>query len=196
MTIKTLSGGVCLSPTELAFCRHYAATLDLVGAVRASGLQTTRPQQTGETLLCRPPVQDEIQRIRKDSRAKHAAIVDWLVRELATIAGANLADLIEDDGTLKPLSKVPRDVQATLAEYGLTTDKGGARSARVRQHDKLKAMQMLCRIFGLERTTIEHEIHDAEGRPAHVSAAREAVERAVMALPVSTDDGGNDGNSE
>jgi len=171
--------GCQCSPAEYAFARTYAATGSKSASARAAGCTARDLCGFANTLLLRPPVQQEIARVRRQARERHQEIVDWLVRELAAIAGANLAELVDDSGALRKLSEVAPEVQATIAEYSRDPGEFGDR-VRVKQHSKMEALKTLCRVMGLERTTIEHQIMDGEGKAAHLAQARTAIERALF----------------
>lgn len=94
-----------------------------------------------------------LQSIADEDFRDMAAIV---IRELAAIAFADVSDMFDDSGAIIPLADLPRSVTAAIAAIAIrASGKGGAttdepKTVSVRMFDKLRALTLLARIFGLE----------------------------------------------
>lgn len=179
-----------LTPMEAAFARTYAATHSLTASARQDGYSGSNPVHHGNTMLARPTVQAEIARLTAETKAKNDAIMAWLVKELVNMAGADLTQVLQQapDGSieLRPLAEIDQEARSTLAEIEQSAcDGDGRRRWKIKQHPKLGAIQILCRLLGLERTVTEHVVTPA-GEAVHLHEAQDAIARAIFA-PIDGD---------
>lgn len=124
----------------------------------------------------RPHCRAYLQELKTKSLARHMDRKDRIVEELAILAFADLADVLVDgpDGpTLRPLATLGPAQRRALSRITIRRTAKGA-TARVGLHNKLAALDKLCRLFG-----IFAEGKDAD-RPdlAEIGAAMSDVERA------------------
>ena len=101
---------------------------------------------------------------REASIARTRIDVDRVKREYARLAFVDIADLIEwdEDGTiaLKASADIAPDDRAAIAELKLKKGGKGGLTARVKLHDKQRALDALARMMGLfgkrNFVTIDH----------------------------------------
>jgi len=88
-----------LTPKQLAFCQEYLCDLNATQAAIRAGYSEKTAKETGYENLTKPHIQALISE-RQAERSKRTEITqDWVLRELALIAGADMADFVEiDDG--------------------------------------------------------------------------------------------------
>ena len=95
-----------------------------------------------------------LKELKAKSLARHLHAKDQIIEELAAVAFADIWDLMVDgpDGlTAKPLEALPATLRRAVA--GLTVSRsyyGG--TIRLRMHDKPRALDKLCQLFGLDGT--------------------------------------------
>ena len=177
-----------LTTQERAFVLSYATTGSIAQAARAAGFDGVKPSNKGRKLLTKPTVQRAIAAVRADAREHHKRIFNWVVREIASCAGANLADLLDERGNVRPPSDIEREVMGTVAEYSRTLQKDGSAETKVKQYDRLKALQMLSQLFGFGVQRHEVSVVDADGNPVCVKQAEAAIERAVFTAAEGDDE--------
>ena len=84
--------------------------------------------------------------------------------ELARLAYGDVAGFFTDDGRIKPISQLTADQRAMLSGYDVVTgnidsgDGGMDRIARVRTWDKVKALEILAKHFGLMVERVDHDV--------------------------------------
>ncbi|SIO35913.1 terminase small subunit [Halodesulfovibrio marinisediminis] len=140
-----------LSARQQQFVNEYL--IDSNGRLAAcrAGYAKRSASATAARLLATPEIIEGIQ-ARKHERAEHRQVTqEAVVRELAAVGFANLTDVCTwDDGrmTLINSSGLTHEQAASIAEITETvTSRGG--TVRVKQHSKLKALEMLAKHVGL-----------------------------------------------
>ena len=73
---------------------------------------------------------------------------DRVIAELAKIAFLAPRKVLEEDGTLKPLSAIDDDTAAALAGLDVTETKGKGVTKAIKISDKRGALETLCKILG------------------------------------------------
>lgn len=95
--------------------------------------------------------------IRK--RAERRQITaDRVLEEIAKIGFANVKDIVNDDGTVKPLSSIPDHASAAIQNIRVTTaSKDGAAITRVEveYYDKMEALTLLMDHLGMSDPDID-----------------------------------------
>ena len=104
------------------------------------------------------------------------------MRELAKVAGVNAADFVSIDDDGKPhlnLTGVKRAQMAAVASVDSETTEFGVK-ARVKMHDKLKALDMLAKMARLYPAE-HHRAHWRRWRPDSIGDAQRAQDRHRIA---------------
>lgn len=140
-----------LSARQQCFISEYLVDCNEEQAAIRAGYAKKSASSTGARLLKHPAIRQVLQEGQRDRCARTAITQDAVVRELAAVGFASLKDVCEwDDGHLRIVdSQALTDEQAaSIAEITETvTSRGG--TVRVKQHSKLKALEMLAKHVGL-----------------------------------------------
>jgi len=99
----------------------------------------------------RPHCLAYLKALKAKSLARHMHRKDQIVEELALIAFSDLCDFVTwgpDGLTLKRLEELPPAQRRTLARLSISKTAHGG-TVRVALHDKLSALDKLCKLFGL-----------------------------------------------
>jgi phage terminase small subunit len=153
-----------LSMREEKFALAYLVTGNAALAARRAGIRTALSHGEGHRLLTRPRVAAFIEAERTASIERTRIDVDRVRRELARIAFTDIADFMEWDEegniALKASAAISPDDRAAIAELKVKRDEQGV-NARLKLHDKLRALDSLARLMGLygkkSFVTIDHE---------------------------------------
>ncbi|SHJ48788.1 phage terminase small subunit [Halodesulfovibrio aestuarii] len=140
-----------LSAKQQHFIDEYV--IDFNGRLAAcrAGYAERAALTTAGRLLAMPEVADGIQKRLQELSERGQVTRDAVVRELAAVGFASLRDVCAwDDGHLTLVSSqdLSNAQAASIAEISETvTTRGG--TVRVKQHSKLKALEMLAKHVGL-----------------------------------------------
>ena len=139
-----------LTPKQAAFVAEYLIDLNASAAARRAGYAEKRADAMGHENLRKHEISAAIA-AAKAQRAQRTQInADWVLRRLADMADADLSDLHNADGTLRPSSDWPEVWRKGLVA-GIETDEttvGGDKVVTVRKvkiADRLKAMELIGR---------------------------------------------------
>jgi phage terminase small subunit len=151
-----------LNPLEERFALAYLVTGNAAEAARRVGLKAVQAKTGGFCMLQRPHVAAFIAAERAASIERTRIDVDRVKREFARLAFVDIGDFIawDEDGkvALKASEAISPDDRAAIAE--LKRGKHGVK-ARVKLHDKQRALDSLARLMGLYGkkpfVTIDHE---------------------------------------
>jgi phage terminase small subunit len=152
-----------INPLEERFAFAYLVTGSATEAARRVGLKGAHAHKSGWKMLQRPHVAAFIEAERAASIERTRIDVDRVKREFARLAFVDIADVIEwdEDGNiaLKASAAISPDDRAAIAELKVKRGAHGVK-ARVKLHDKQRALDSLARLLGLYRknpfVTIDH----------------------------------------
>lgn len=161
-----------LTPKQARFVEEYL--LDLNGkqaAIRAGYSERTAESQ-GARLLGNAKVQRAVMDAKSDRSERTKIDADWLLSRLAQEADADMADLYDDEGALKPVAEWPPIWRKGLVQ-GLDVEEvkvNGAVVAHIRKvkiSDRVKRLELIGRHVdvGAFRDRVEHTGKD--GGPIH-----------------------------
>jgi len=164
-----------LNPRRKTFVVEYVVCGNAAEAARRAGYSARTADRIGSRLLSIVEVRACV-RAANAVRLRSAAVrADDVIRELAAVAFARMGELAE----WKPNGVTVRDskglgdaAMAAVCEIGQEDTKFG-KTVRVKQHDKVRALELLGRRFGL---------WEDEGKLPEVTVGGEALDRIAAAL--------------
>lgn len=132
---------------QILFLQEYLVDYDIKAAAIRAGYSEATAYGAGQGILRSAKAAAYIEKRRIEIAEKLNISQERIVAELASIAFANGTDFmfIEDDGTVKivPTSQVPIEKRPAMAGAKTTRD-----GIEIKLHDKLKAMELLCKCLG------------------------------------------------
>ena len=96
-----------LTPKQQRFVEEYLVDLNASGAARRAGYSVKTAEWIGPQLLGKSHVAAEIHNMKSQRASRTEITADWVLKTLAEEKKADLADLFEDDGRLKPVKDWP-----------------------------------------------------------------------------------------
>ena len=157
---------VKLTPKQMRFVDEWLIDFNGKQAAIRAGYSAKTAEATAARLLRNVKVQAEISRRQKDLQKRTEVSQDRVVKELARIAFANIADYLhvetqtrtKDDGTevtyqivmLSETEDLSVDQRAALANV-----KQSANGVEIKLHDKIKALELLGRHIGMFNDKLE-----------------------------------------
>ncbi len=157
------------------------------GLVDQEAYRTVRPQSKASDRTAqhyvlrirrRPHCIDYLKTLRAKSLSRHMHRKDQIIEELALVAFSDICDLLcwgPDGLTVKPLDELPLAQRRALARISISKSAHGG-TVRLATHDKMSALDKLCKLFGLYAQAGADG--GADGGDAGTVAAMSDVERA------------------
>jgi phage terminase small subunit len=171
---QTSQGAVLLEdPREERFVARYVENPNGTQAAIAAGYSPKSAHVTASRLLKRAKITNAIARRNAELMVELDFTPLRIVREIAKVAGANMADYvsIDDDGNphIDLTGVKRRQLAAVGAVEGPIVEEGRVvKAPKIRTHDKLRALDMLARMARLYPAE-KHE-HTGEGGGPIVTA--------------------------
>lgn len=185
-----------MTPNEQLFVKALMADpqWNTTRAARAAGCKN--PSQDANRMLKSPVVQAALGKAVHERAKRFDVKAEDVLRELIAIGGANIQDLVDEDGLIIPLHELPRELATAIKSFKVVEkvvqgDDGEPITMRVSDvvfHDKLTALEMLAKHLGLfekdnaqTKPTLNFDISQLYQRPI----TDDPVER-LIANPVMT----------
>lgn len=161
-----------LRPKQEAFCREYLKDLNATQAAVRAGYSPNTACEIGNENLRKPNIVARIKALQAPMLEAHEVTQQRIMQELVGLAFSNLSDFIQTDKdgqSYIDVANVPREVMAALAQFEVielppvTEIHSGVEIQRqmlkvkVKTYDKLKAMELMMKRFGLLKEVVQHQ---------------------------------------
>lgn len=146
-----------LSDKQEAFCREYLIDLNATQAAIRSGYSSKTAVAQSSRLLTKVNIQNRIAELKAKAAEDFGISKARLVKELSSIAFFDIRKIYTDDDNLKSVKEF--DDASAAAVAGIETDElitGGeyiGRTKKVKIHNKISAIERLCRMLGYDAPT-------------------------------------------
>lgn len=153
-----------LNPKRQRFVVEYLKDLNATQAAIRAGYSPNGASTAGERLLRIVEIQQAVSAAQAKHLAKADISAERVLEELARIAFCDPRKFFEPNGTLKNPGDLDDDTAAALAEFvilkeNITSGDGKSDLAlRVKWADKLRALELLAKRFGLLKERVEVSI--------------------------------------
>ena len=152
-----------LSEQQKKFCREYIVDYHGTNAAIRTGYSPTSASMMGSRLLKKRMIKEEIDRLLKKQVKRTEVSSDRIINELAGIAFGNLKDFekaILENNLDELLSKLTREQATFISTITQRELQGGNKQTTIKFHDKIKALELLCKHKGLLTEKIQIENKD------------------------------------
>ena len=139
---------------RMLFAKEYLVDLNASQAAIRAGYSEDTAASAGHRLLSYADVQAEVARLKTQRAEKVGADAEWVLRRLVADVTADLADLYDDDGNMKPVKDWPMVFRTGLvagldtAQEKLGEDADGKPTYAVVQKVKLADRTRLLELLG------------------------------------------------
>lgn len=152
-----------LTPKQQRFVEEYLVDLNASAAARRAGYSERTADATGWENLKKPDIAAAIAAAQAQRSQRTQIDADWVLKRLAAMADADIADIYGPNGTLRPVSEWP-DVWRKGLVTGVETEEvrlGGETISTVRKaklSERLKAIELIGRhvAVGAWKEKVEH----------------------------------------
>lgn len=147
-----------LNVKQQSFCEHYIANKKIgVKAAISAGYSERTADVKASQLLSLVKVQDYIEELLEEAKERNKITVDELIQGLADITRFDLAEIFNEDGSLKPIHEIPEAHRKALSSVETYEDfamlgQGDkvkiGETKKAKAYSKLTATEMLLKLFG------------------------------------------------
>ena len=143
-----------LTPKQQRFVEEYMIDLNATQAAIRAGYSSRRAKEIGYENLTKPHLEIELEKRIASLNKKAQMKAEDVIQRLSDEANADLADLFDDNNSLKPINKWPKVFRTGLVttvdvdqikvhgvEAGITV--------KIRQSERIKRLELLGRHYGL-----------------------------------------------
>lgn len=143
-----------LTPQQMRFCELYVKTGNASQSYLDAGYAAKSPdvaRACAARLLTLASVSLYVKQLQKKTSQKHEVSKDRIISELVKVAFADMSEVVEIDDKGKPVIKKDANLNAldSISSSESYSDTGYSKSFSVKKSDKIKAMEMLCKLLGL-----------------------------------------------
>ncbi|PWJ14620.1 terminase small subunit [Ruminococcus flavefaciens] len=134
-----------LTEKQKRFCEEYLVDLNATQAAARAGY---KDPNIGRQLITKNNVSQYIEKLRKEQAKRTGISADKVINELAAIAFSDRTELakVDDYGVVR---LTPTDRLSTEAKKTISGIKEGKYGTEVSSYDKLRALELLGKHFGL-----------------------------------------------
>ena len=162
-----------LSPKRQRFVDEYLIDLNGTQAAIRAGYSARTANEQAAALLAIPNVREAVEAGRRVIAERNAITQDRIRQELAKLAFADLGEIYDASGNLKPVHEMSREARAVLSGIETSTRrKPGTDEVlvirKVKRWDKVRALQLLGQDLGMfnpleDRLTALERLLEAQG---------------------------------
>lgn len=139
-----------LTAKQARFVEEYLVDLNATQAAVRAGYSEKTARQVGSENLTKPVIQSAISAAQSERSERTKINSDWVLLRLAQEANADIADLYDDDGALRPVREWPeiwRTGLVTAVDVEEMTSDGDAigRVRKVKLSDRIKRIELIGR---------------------------------------------------
>lgn len=143
-----------LTPKEEAFCQSYLIDFNGARAARSVGYSENTAKEIACALLTKIHIRDRIQQLRTETGKAFNVTRERIAQELALIAFGDTRILFDENGALKSPEnwseegRMISSYEESITTFGDEKTGGTKTTKKVRQWEKTKALEALCKLMG------------------------------------------------
>lgn len=162
-----------MTPKQEAFIREYLIDLNAAAAARRAGYSADVANRIGAENLSKPDIAAAIEELKAARNERTEINADWVLRTLAEEKTADLADLYDEHGTMKPIKDWPlafrRGVVVgveTVEEFvGVGEDRKPIQIRKIKMTDRTKHIELIGKHVSVQAFRDNVGISDQNGKP-------------------------------
>jgi phage terminase small subunit len=162
-----------LNPKQERFVAEYIANPNASEAARRAGYSDKTAYSIGQRLLKNVEIATAIDAGLQQIKGRIALTVERTLEEIARVAYADPRKLFDEAGNLLPIHQLDDITAATIASVEVSTERDRddesstlTTTTKIKSWDKMRALDMAGRYYGLFRDRLEHTGKD--GGPVQV----------------------------
>lgn len=145
--------GMSLTPKQQRFCDEYLIDLNATQAAIRAGYSARTAQEQSAQLLSKLIIQEYVAKLRQERSEQTKIDAAYVLTRLAAIDQMDVIDILQDDGTLKPIKEWPkiwRQYLSAMEISEITEGQGDQKVTigvlkKIKWPDKVKNLELLGR---------------------------------------------------
>lgn len=133
-----------MTPKQQMFVKEYLIDLNATQAAIRAGYSAKNADVIGNQLIGKTLVSNAIQAAMEKRSTRLEITADKVLQEIAKLAFANLQDFYDENGSLKDIHTLPRDVAVALSSSKINLTEACA-VQEIKLHDKKGSLELLGR---------------------------------------------------
>lgn len=162
-----------MTPKQEAFVREYLIDLNAAAAARRAGYSADVANRIGAENLSKPDIAAAIAELKAARNERTEINADWVLRTLAEEKTADLADLYDEHGTMKPIKEWPMAFRRgvvtgveTVEEFvGVGEDRKPIQIRKIKMTDRTKHIELIGKHVNVQAFRDNVGISDPNGKP-------------------------------
>ncbi|ELY4302221.1 terminase small subunit [Cronobacter turicensis] len=139
-----------LTPKQEMFCREYLIDLNATQAAIRAGYSVKGANAKGAQLLANVSISERVAELKAERNEKVGINAAYVLQRLVEIDQMDVADILNDDGTLKAISQWPKcwritlqgiDISSTIRNFDEETEETILK--KIKWPDKVKNLELL-----------------------------------------------------
>ena len=172
---------------QAKFAQEYLIDQNAYQAAIRAGYSENTAYSEAHALVEHPEIKPLIAHVMEKQADELEITAERVLKELAKIAFTERSAFFDDDGTLLPLSKIPKDALACLVSIETSYDKHGNKVKKPKLIPRTEALDKLGKHLKLFNDTVD--INITVGLAERLAAARNRVDNKPMVDVTPVDDG-------
>ena len=153
-----------LTPKQAKFIDEYLIDLNATAAAKRAGYSEGTAEIIGFENLRKPKIAEKIQARRDELKESAEIDQEWVLKRYKRLAEVDPADFLKEDGTLKPISEIPKDVRYAIQGLDIlemTSVKGAEiHTKKVKLSDKRATLDSIAKLLGLVVDRVKVDINN------------------------------------
>lgn len=160
-----------LTAKQELFCREYLIDLNATQAAIRAGYSEKTANEQGARLLAKVKVQSYILELKQQRNERNNIDADYVLRRLVEIDQMDVADILNNDMSLKPLTEWPSSWRQTLqgvdVVYMASSQDVETLIKKIKWPDKVKNLELLGKHIQVQafKEKIDHQSSDGTMTP-------------------------------
>jgi phage terminase small subunit len=151
-----------LTPKQQRFVEEYLVDLNATQAAIRSGYSARTAEKIGSENIRKPEIAAALAQAQRARSSRTQIDADWLLRRLAAEADADVQEIYDDDGRLKPIREWPEPFRKGLvAGFESAETPDGVVIRKIKLADRTKHLELIGRHInvGAWRDKMQHEFN-------------------------------------
>lgn len=154
-----------LSPKQVRFCQEYVVDLNATQAAIRAGYSVKTAYSIGNENLKKPEIKNFISELQKDIQERNKITIDECVNMLSSMARFDISELYDENGCLKPISKMPKEARMVIEGIDTNEVKIDGKSVGVINKLKLSSrraniIELMKHLGGYEKDNNQKELNN------------------------------------
>lgn len=166
-----------LTPRQQAFVDEYLIDLNGTQAAIRAGYSANTANEQAARLLANASVSEAVAALKAERSKKTGIDAEWVLARLAMEATADLADVYDDNGNLKPVKEWPLIWRQGLIQGVETVREGSGEEMstvdKIKISDRIKRIELIGKHVGVQAFKDRLEVDLSEDLAATLLKARE-----------------------